>query len=262
MKNISEIREEFAGCDILNMGEFVNYYSLDNRNGVKKIVEMAKKRLSEYERELSRISSMSKFERQFCENGYICGVDEVGRGPLAGPVVAAAVIFPKGAAIPYVNDSKKLTESKREALFNHIMCEAISVGFGSVDNNKIDKINILQATFEAMKQAVSELNVKPDIILVDGNKTIPDMDIKQQAVIKGDAKSFSIAAASIVAKVIRDRYMKEMDNKYPMYDFASNKGYGSQKHLLGIKEFGISPIHRKTFVHTVEDDEYGKEKRS
>ena len=129
------------------------------------------------------------------------------------------------------------------------MCEAISVGFGSVDNSRIDEINILQSTFEAMRKAVSELNVKPDIILVDGDKKIPELDISQQAIVGGDAKSLSIAAASIVAKVVRDRYMKEMDIKYPMYDFASNKGYGSKKHLTGIKEFGISPIHRKTFVH-------------
>ena len=164
-------------------------------------------------------------------------------------MVAAAVVFPKDLIIPYVNDSKKLTETKREELFNHIMCEAISVGFGSVDNSRIDEINILESTFEAMRQAVSELNVKPDIVLVDGNKKIPGLDITQHALVGGDAKCLSIAAASIVAKVVRDRYMKEMDIKYPMYDFASNKGYGSKKHINGIKEFGISPIHRRTFVH-------------
>ena len=249
MKNISEIRDEYTNCSIQSLGEFITYYNLDERNGVKKIVLAAKKKLKEYETEISRISTMSKFERQFCENGYICGIDEVGRGPLAGPVVAAAVIFPKDLIIPYVNDSKKLTEAKREELFNHIMCEAISVGFGSVDNSRIDEINILQSTFEAMREAVSALNVRPDIILVDGNKKIPGLDIIQETVVGGDAKSLSIAAASIVAKVVRDRYMKEMDIKYPMYDFASNKGYGSKKHITGIREFGISPIHRKTFVH-------------
>ena len=249
MKNISEIREEYANCNTSNLGEFVAYYGTDNRSGVKKIVEMAQKKLIDYDEEISRVSSMAKFERQFSENGYICGVDEVGRGPLAGPVVAAAVIFPKDLIIPYVNDSKKLKESKREELFNHIMSEAISVGFGSVDNSRIDEINILQSTFEAMKQAVSDLNIKPDIILVDGNKKIPGLDIMQHTIVSGDAKSLSIAAASIVAKVVRDRYMKEMDIKYPMYDFASNKGYGSKKHYTGIKEFGISPIHRKTFIH-------------
>ena len=239
MKNISEIRDECARCGIHNLGEFVTNYSLDERSGVKKLVEKARKMLADYELEI----------RQFCEHGYICGVDEVGRGPLAGPVVAAAVVFPKDLIIPYVNDSKKLTETKREELFNHIMCEAISVGFGSVDNSRIDEINILESTFEAMRQAVSELNVKPDIILVDGNKKIPGLDITQHALVGGDAKCLSIAAASIVAKVVRDRYMKEMDIKYPMYDFASNKGYGSKKHLNGIKEFGISPIHRRSFVH-------------
>lgn len=249
MKNILEIRDEYTNCGIQNMGEFVDCYKSDERSGIKKIVEMAKKKFGEYETEISRINYMSKFERKFCENGYICGVDEVGRGPLAGPVVAAAVIFPKDLIIPYVNDSKKLTEAKREELFNCIMCEAISVGFGSVDNNKIDEINILNSTFEAMRQAVSELNVKPDFVLVDGNKKIPELDITQQTIVGGDAKCLSIAAASIVAKVVRDRYMKEMDIKYPMYDFASNKGYGSKKHYAGIKEFGISPIHRKTFIH-------------
>ena len=246
MKNISEIRDECARCGIHNLGEFVTNYSLDERSGVKKLVEKARKMLADYELEIMRINSMSKFERQFCEHGYICGVDEVGRGPLAGPVVAAAVVFPKDLIIPYVNDSKKLTETKREELFNHIMCEAISVGFGSVDNSRIDEINILESTFEAMRQ---ELNVKPDIVLVDGNKKIPGLDITQHALIGGDAKCLSIAAASIVAKVVRDRYMKEMDIKYPMYDFASNKGYGSKKHINGIKEFGISPIHRRSFVH-------------
>lgn len=249
MKNISEIRDEYAACSVQGLNEFIICYDLDERNGVKKIIAAARKKLEEYEAEIIRVSSMSKFERQFCEHGYICGVDEVGRGPLAGPVVAAAVVFPKDIIVPYINDSKKLTEAKREELFNHIMCEAVSVGFGSVDNNKIDEINILQSTFEAMRQAVSDLNVKPDIVLVDGNKKIPSLNINQQAIVKGDAKSLSIAAASIVAKVVRDRYMKEMGIKYPMYDFASNKGYGSKKHLTGIKEFGISPIHRKSFIH-------------
>nr|WP_315104277.1 ribonuclease HII [uncultured Catonella sp.] len=252
MNNISEIREEYANCSISDLREFVTCYGADKRSGIKKIVGTAKKKLEEYEAEVIRISLMSKFERQFSENGYICGVDEVGRGPLAGPVVAAAVIFPKDLIIPYVNDSKKLSEAKREKLFNHIMSEAISVGFGSVDNNKIDEINILQSTFEAMKQAVSDLNVRPDIILVDGNKEIPGLDIVQRTVVGGDAKCLSIAAASIVAKVVRDRYMREMSIKYPMYDFASNKGYGSEKHYAGIKEFGISPIHRKTYVHDKE----------
>jgi len=196
-----------------------------------------------------RLEGMREFENKYSDLAYVAGIDEAGRGPLAGPVVAAAVVFPKDLIIPYVNDSKKLTETKREELFNHIMCEAISVGFGSVDNSRIDEINILESTFEAMRQAVSELNVKPDIVLVDGNKKIPGLDITQHALVGGDAKCLSIAAASIVAKVVRDRYMKEMDIKYPMYDFASNKGYGSKKHINGIKEFGISPIHRRTFVH-------------
>lgn len=249
MKNISEIKEEYANYSIPKLREFVACYRNDERSGVKKIIEMAKKKFENYEMEISRVKSMSKFERQFSENGYICGVDEVGRGPLAGPVVAAAVIFPKDLIIPYINDSKKVKETKREELFNCIMSEAISVGFGSVDNNRIDEINILQATFEAMREAVSALNIRPDIVLVDGNKKIPILDIEQQAVVGGDSKCLSIAAASIVAKVVRDRFMKDMDLKYPMYGFASNKGYGSAKHYAGIREFGISPLHRKTYIN-------------
>ncbi|MGP1433452.1 MAG: ribonuclease HII [Catonella sp.] len=249
MKNISEIKEEYANYSIPKLREFVACYRNDERSGVKKIIEMAKKKFENYEMEINRVKSMSKFERQFSENGYICGVDEVGRGPLAGPVVAAAVIFPKDLIIPYINDSKKVKETKREELFNCIMSEAISVGFGSVDNNRIDEINILQATFEAMREAVSALNIRPDIVLVDGNKKIPILDIEQQAVVGGDSKCLSIAAASIVAKVVRDRFMKDMDLKYPMYGFASNKGYGSAKHYAGIREFGISPLHRKTYIN-------------
>ena len=248
MKNISEIKEEYANYTISQLGEFVACYKEDTRSGVQKIIEMAKKKFENYEIEINRVKAMSKFERQFSENGYICGVDEVGRGPLAGPVVAAAVIFPKDWIIPYINDSKKVKETKREELFNYIMSEAISVGFGSVDNNRIDEINILQATFEAMREAVSALNIRPDIVLVDGNKKIPNLDIEQQAVVGGDSKCLSIAAASIVAKVVRDRFMKDMDLKYPMYGFATNKGYGSSKHYEGIREFGISPLHRKTYI--------------
>lgn len=249
MKNIAEIREELSKLKENSLNEFISTYSFDERTGVKKLVEKAGVRLATYNNELQRVNQMIKFERDFCKSGYICGIDEVGRGPLAGPVVAAAVIFPKDLIIPYVNDSKKLTESKREELYNLIACESISFGIGSVDNKEIDEINILQATFKAMRKAVSSLTIKPDIILVDGNKKIPDLSIKQVPIVKGDAKSFSIAAASIVAKVLRDRYMKEMDAVYPMYDFSSNKGYGSKIHKLGIKNFGLSPLHRKSFIH-------------
>lgn len=249
MKNITEIREELFNSKVQSLSNFISFYSNDERKGVKQLVKTAQIRLLDYENELKRVTQMSKFEREFSENGYICGVDEVGRGPLAGPVVAAAVIFPKDFVVPYVNDSKKLTESKREELYNLIICEAITFGIGSVDNEEIDKINILQATFKAMRQAISSLKVRPDIILVDGNKTIPELPIEQKAIVKGDSKSFSIAAASIVAKVLRDRYMKEMDTVYPMYDFKSNKGYPSSKHKKGIKDFGLSPLHRKTYIH-------------
>ena len=185
---------------------------------------------------------------QFDEpNLVICGTDEAGRGPLAGPVVAGAVILPKNETILYLNDSKKLSEKKREALYDEIMEKAVATGIGIVSPARIDEINILQATYEAMRIAVSNLKVHPDILLNDA-VTIPEVDILQVPIIKGDAKSISIAAASIIAKVTRDRMMVEYDKVIPGYDFASNKGYGTKAHIAGLKELGPSPIHRTTFI--------------
>ena len=179
---------------------------------------------------------------------YICGIDEAGRGPLAGPVVAGAVILPKDCRILYINDSKKLSEKRRNELFDIIKEEAVTYGIGIIDAARIDEINILQATYEAMRSAINNLNPSPDILLNDA-VTIPKVDIKQVPIIKGDAKSISIGAASIIAKVTRDAMMVEYDKIYPEYDFASNKGYGSAKHIEALKKYGPCPIHRRSFIH-------------
>ena len=189
---------------------------------------------------------MKKYEHEYEHLGYLCGIDEVGRGPLAGPVVACAVILPKDCDILWLNDSKKLTAKKREELYDVILEGAVSVGIGMASPERIDEINILQATYEAMRQAVSRLSVQPQLLLNDA-VTIPEIRIPQVP-IKGDAKSVSIAAASIVAKVTRDRMMEEYDKVLPEYGFASNKGYGSAAHIEALKKYGPSPIHRKTFI--------------
>ncbi len=213
----------------------------------KREEERRKKQQEKLEKELARIEEMSRYEKQYSGCSYICGIDEVGRGPLAGPVVAGAVILPKENPILYLNDSKKLSEKKREALYDEIMEHAVAVGIGMVSPARIDEINILQATYEAMRIAILNLKVTPDLLLNDA-VTIPEIDILQVPIIKGDAKSISIAAASIIAKVTRDRLMKEYDKVIPGYDFASNKGYGTKAHIAGLKELGPSPIHRMTFI--------------
>lgn len=193
-----------------------------------------------------------EFENQAYDEGFniVCGVDEAGRGPLAGPVFAAAVILPKGYVIEGVNDSKKLSEKKREMLFDKIKDEALAYSIASASQEEIDEINILQATFLAMRRAVNGLKIKPDIALIDGNKT-PGLDICEKAVVKGDAKSANIAAASILAKVSRDRYMIEMAKTYPEYQFEKHKGYGTKLHYEMIEKYGISPIHRRTFLKKI-----------
>ena len=177
----------------------------------------------------------------------ICGVDEAGRGPLAGPVCAAAVILPDGYEIPGLNDSKQLSDKKRRELFPVIQEEAIAYGIAMVDEKTIDEVNILNATFMAMKDAISQLSVRPDLALIDGNRTT-DFGVEAMAVVKGDARDASIAAASILAKVTRDRFMEEMDKQYPEYGFAVHKGYGTRRHYDAIREHGMCPIHRKTFL--------------
>lgn len=213
----------------------------------KREEEKLKKTQERLEKELARTKAMSVYEEKYKDYRYLCGIDEVGRGPLAGPVVAGAVILPKDYTILYLNDSKKLSEKKREMLYDEIMEHAVAVGIGMADPKCIDEINILQATYMAMRLAIKNLGVKPDILLNDA-VTIPEVDIPQVPIIKGDAKSVSIAAASIIAKVTRDRMMKEYDMVYPGYDFASNKGYGTKAHIAGLKELGAAPIHRMTFI--------------
>jgi ribonuclease HII len=209
--------------------------------------EQELKKQAKLQAEIQRIEGMLAYEREYEKDGILCGIDEVGRGPLAGPVVAGAVILPKNCQILYLNDSKKLTGRRRELLYDEIMEKAVSVGIGVVSQQRIDEINILQATYEAMRQAVSKLSVRPDVLLNDA-VTIPGLTQKQVPIIKGDAKSLSIAAASVVAKVTRDRMMVELDEKYPGYGFASNKGYGSAAHIAALKEIGPCELHRKTFI--------------
>lgn len=191
-------------------------------------------------------------ENEYREKGFdiICGVDEAGRGPLAGPVYAAAVILPSDCVIEGLNDSKKLTEKKREALFDEIKEKALAYGIASADEKEIDEINILNATFLAMKRAINSLSVKPDLALIDGNQK-PHTDIEEVTVIKGDAKSMSIAAASVLAKVSRDRFMLEMAEKYPQYEFARHKGYGTKLHYEKIAQYGVCDIHRRTFLKKI-----------
>ena len=213
----------------------------------KREEERLRKQQEKLEKELARLETMKAYEKEYSMCEYICGIDEVGRGPLAGPVVAGAVILPKDVTILYLNDSKKLSEKKRELLYDEIMEKAIATGIGMASPARIDEINILQATYEAMREAISNLKIRPDILLNDA-VTIPEVDSPQGPIIKGDAKSVSIAAASIIAKVTRDRLMVEYDKALPGYDFASNKGYGTKAHIAGLKELGPTPIHRQSFI--------------
>lgn len=202
------------------------------------------------EKELERLTKLKEIEKDLHKKGfkYICGIDEAGRGPLAGPVVVASVIMPKDSMIEGVNDSKKVSEKKREKLYEEITKEAISYGVAIIDQNEIDRINILNATKHGLTTSIKELKVKPDIILVDALTKIDTCGIPYNSIIKGDAKSYSIAAASIIAKVTRDRIMRQWDEVYPQYGFAKHKGYGTAAHIAAIKENGICPLHRLSFV--------------
>lgn len=244
---ISEIKKELEAADWGSLDELMNSFRTDERAGVKKLLEQFQKKKEGYQKELERLEVMRQFEVQHKDSPYICGIDEVGRGPLCGPVVAGAVILPKDAQILYINDSKQLSEKKREALYDEIMEKAVAVGIGVVSPERIDEINILQATFEAMRIAIGNLSVQPTLLLNDA-VVIPEVTIPQVKIIKGDAKSMSIAAASIIAKVTRDRMMVEYDKMFPEYGLASNKGYGSKEHIEALRKTGSCPIHRKTFI--------------
>lgn len=246
-KSISAIKKEFEQADKQMLSLLYELYADDERAGVVSLISKYKKQEEKIEAEKKRMEDMYIYERKYADFQYICGIDEVGRGPLAGPVVAGAVILPKDCDILYLNDSKKLSEKMRESLYEEIMEKAVATGIGIVGPNVIDEINILQATYEAMRMAISNLKVRPDLLLNDAVK-IPQVDIRQVPIIKGDAKSASIAAASIIAKVTRDRLMVQYDEVLPGYGFASNKGYGSGDHIRAIKDLGPTPIHRQTFI--------------
>lgn len=246
-QKIGWIKEELSHLEMEELSQFIETYSGDERAGVKKLVESARKKQERYQAEMERTERLKEFEYKYAEYPNICGIDEVGRGPLAGPVVACAVILPKDCDILYINDSKKLSAAKREELYDCIMEKAVSVGIGMVGPQRIDEVNILQATYEAMREAVSQLSPQPDLLLNDA-VIIPGLEMKQVGIIKGDARSISIGAASIVAKVTRDRLMVEYADIFPEYGFDSNKGYGSQSHIEALRKYGPSPIHRATFI--------------
>ena len=249
MQSISEIKEILGNCSMEELPEQIKQFEEDSRKGVQTALVSFRKKYEKHQQELARLEEILTYERGLWEAGYdlVAGIDEVGRGPLAGPVVAAAVILPKECKIEGVNDSKKLSAKKREELYDIILEKAVSYGIGVVSNERIDEINILQATYEAMREALSQLKPKAEYILADA-VTIPMVSTPQRGIIKGDAKSMSIGAASIVAKVYRDRMMEAYEEVYPGYGFASNKGYGAAEHIEGIRKQGITPIHRKTFV--------------
>ena len=205
------------------------------------------------EKEEERLKAIKEIDKEFFNKGlsYVAGIDEAGRGPLAGPVVVACVIMPKNSMIEGINDSKKISEKKRETLYEKILEEAVSYGVGIINQEEIDEINILQATKKALTEAVKSMEIKPQVILVDALTGIDTIGIPYKSIIKGDAKSYSIGAASIIAKVTRDRIMREWDKVYPQYGFAGHKGYGTAKHMQAIREYGICPLHRKTFVKNI-----------
>lgn len=246
-KSISEIKSEFEQAGNQSLASLYAIYADDDRAGVVSLIAKYKKQEKKLEAEKKRMENMYIYERKYADFQYICGIDEVGRGPLAGPVVAGAVILPKDCDILYLNDSKKLSEKMREALYDEIMEKAVATGIGIVGPQRIDEINILQATYEAMRMAIENLKVRPDLLLNDA-VTIPEVNIRQVPIIKGDAKSASIAAASIIAKVTRDRLMVQYEEVLPGYGFASNKGYGSSLHIQAIQEMGATPIHRQSFI--------------
>jgi ribonuclease HII len=254
MKTISEIKNELAGADEAQREALLIFYNEDGRSGVAALVRKYEKEKEKLIQEKNRIEQMKVYEKKYDHIGYICGIDEAGRGPLAGPVVAGAVILPRDSQILWLNDSKQLSARRREELYDVIMKEAVAVGVGYASPARIDEINILQATYEAMREAVSSLKVRPQILLNDAVR-IPGIELPQVPIIKGDAKSVSIAAASIIAKVTRDRLMVEYDKVMPEYGFASHKGYGAKTHIEAIQKYGPSPVHRASFIKHFVDEQ-------
>lgn len=251
-KSIKEIKEIIENINPNEYLEYIEILKNDERKSVKDLAVKLAKKLDNIRKEEERLELINLYENEGYRNGYtyIGGIDEAGRGPLAGPVVAAVVVFKPGTKIEGINDSKKLSEAKRKELFNIIKNEALDYGIGIVNNEEIDEFNILNATYMAMKKALNCLKKQPDYLLVDA-ATIPGIEAKQNAIIKGDSKSISIAAASILAKVTRDSIMYSYDEIYPQYGFKGHKGYGTKEHYEAIESNGITPIHRKSFLKNI-----------
>lgn len=247
MESIQVIKQNLSTADVELLPELLLKYAQDSRAGVIKLAAQYQKHLDALTKEKERIFTIHQFERQYADQGLICGVDEVGRGPLAGPVLACAVILPKDDDILYLDDSKRLSEKKREQLFLEIKQKAVAIGTGIIWQERIDEINILQATFEAMKMAIEDLGVVPAVSLNDA-VTIPGVSMTQVPLVKGDQRSASIAAASIVAKVTRDHMMDELAKDYPEYKLDKNKGYGTKEHIDAIRQYGPCKLHRMTFL--------------
>lgn len=248
-KKIKEVEGLFKEADGALLEQLIQQALLDSRAGVIKIGKKYAKYVENIRNLKEEWAQKTAFDHAFKEHDQVVvGIDEVGRGPLAGPVVACAIVLPETCELLGVKDSKKIAEEKREALYNEILEKALFVGIGIVEAQEIDELNILQATFKAMRMALDKIKVKDRVVLVDGDKIIPSVEDVQYAVIQGDNKSGAIAAASIVAKVTRDRMMKEYAKVYPQYDWESNKGYGSHTHYEGIRAHGITPLHRRTFL--------------
>ena len=249
-ESVQKIKLLLQNAQIGELDGLIADYRNDGRVSVQKLIDSAQKRIYNYEKEVKRTEELKKYEKLYASYHCICGIDEVGRGPLAGPVVAGAVVLKKDCDILYINDSKQLSAKKREELYDIIMEEAVGCAVGYATPERIDEINILQATYEAMREAIGNLRAQkiyPDLLLNDA-VTIPEVDIRQVPIIKGDALSISIGAASIIAKVTRDRLMVEYDKIFPEYDLAANKGYGSAAHIQALKKYGPTPIHRRSFI--------------
>ena len=246
MATIKEIKEQLANIQRLD-DPLLTEWEQDSRSGVIQAIAKRKKEIQKRLDEDERLEGMLAYEKECYARGMelIAGVDEVGRGPLAGPVVAAAVILPKACKIPGLNDSKKIPKSKHKEIYEAVLQNAIAIGIGVKDNQVIDQVNIYEATKLAMMEAIGQLEPQPQHLLIDAMKL--DLPISQTSIIKGDANSLSIAAASIVAKVTRDQMMEEFDKEYPGYDFAKNAGYGTANHLAGLDQLGVTPIHRRSF---------------
>lgn len=246
MATIKEIKEQLANIQRLD-DPLLTELEQDSRSGVIQAIAKRKREIQKRIDEDERLEGMLAYEKECYARGMelIAGVDEVGRGPLAGPVVAAAVILPKACKIPGLNDSKKIPKSKHKEIYEAVLQNAIAIGIGIKDNQVIDQVNIYEATKLAMMEAIGQLEPQPQHLLIDAMKL--DLPIPQTSIIKGDANSLSIAAASIVAKVTRDQMMEEFDREYPGYDFAQNAGYGTAKHLAGLDKLGVTPIHRRSF---------------